>query len=124
MRVRRGEVGVGVVVLMVVAALPPGFAMVLVVLNVALKGARFGLIETIVISTGLGAALLGMGLGWIMSAVVVRYANERVDEAMARHTELARELQVERDRLAFALEGSRMPTPELDMNTSEIQPSA
>ena len=109
---------------MVIAALLPVFAMDLVVLNTDFTSARPGFIEAVVIGSGLAAALLGMALGWIMSGVVVRYAHERVEEAMATHNELARELQVERDRLAYAMEGSRLAMWELEMETGAIQLSA
>src|SRR5258706_134658 len=118
------ELRARVAVSMIIAALLPVFAMDLVVLNVDLTHARAGFIEAVVIGSGLGAALLGLAFGWITSGVVVRYANDRVAEAMAGHVELARELQVQRDRLAYAMEGSRMATWELDMESGDIQLSA
>ena len=118
------ELRARIAVSMIFAALLPVFAMDLVVLHVDLTRARPGFIEAVVIGSGLGAALLGLALGWMMSGVVVRYANERVAEAMAGHLELASELQVQRDRLAYAMEGSRMATWELDMESGDIQLSA
>ena len=109
---------------MILAGLAPVFAMDLVMLNVDLSHARAGFIELVVISSGVGAALLGLLLGWIMSGVVVRYADARVDEAMSKYRDLAAELQVQRDRLASAMEGSRMATWELDMESGDIQLSA
>src|SRR5216110_1617951 len=88
---------------MVIAALLPVFAMDMVVLR---------------------AAALGLALGWVMSGVVVRYANVRVVEATGKLVELSNELEVQRNRLTDAMDGSRLAMWDLDVPSGMIHLSA
>jgi diguanylate cyclase (GGDEF)-like protein/PAS domain S-box-containing protein len=107
-----------------IAALLPVLAMDMAVLKLDLSHARPGVIEAIVIGSGVGAGLLGLVLGWVMSGMVVRYANERVAEATGELVDLKHALELERDRLAYAMEGSRLAMWELDMVTGDVKLSA
>src|SRR5438045_9754814 len=108
---------------MVIASLLPVFAMDMVVLRADFSHMRGGLIEAAIIGTGLGAAALGLALGWVMSGVVVRDANVRVVEATSKLVELSHELEVQRNRLAHALDGSRLVMWDLDVAAGMILPS-
>jgi len=118
------EVRARLAVAMLVAALLPVFAMDMVVLRADFTHVRGGFIEAAIIGTGVGAALLGLGLGWAMSGFVLRYAKQRVDDATARLVEVSRELEVQRNRLADAMDGSRLAMWELDMPSGMIHLSA
>ena len=83
------EVKARIAVAMVIAALLPVFAMDMVVLRADFSHVRGGVIEAAIIGTGLGAAALGLALGWFMSGVVVRYANLRVAAATGKLVELS-----------------------------------
>lgn len=109
---------------LMIAALLPVFVMDAVVLHVDFANAWPGFIESVVIATGVLAALVGLVLGWTLTGQALRSADERVEDATSRLFELARDLEAERSRLARAMEGSRLATWELDMPSGAIHLSA
>ena len=121
---RQRELRARVVMSLTLAALLPTFAMDLLVVNGMLFRVGPGSVEALVVSTGLVAAIVGMGLGWVISGVVVGYANERVNDVTARLRDVTRRLEHEHERVTLAMEGSRLAIWDLDLATGEVHLSA
>src|SRR5947207_9070207 len=94
---RQRELRARVVMSLTIAALLPTFAMDLLIVNGLLFRVGPGSVEALVVSTGLVAAALGLALGWVVSGVVVGYANERVSEVTSRLLEVTRSLEREHE---------------------------
>ncbi|MGE5617032.1 MAG: diguanylate cyclase domain-containing protein, partial [Bacillota bacterium] len=117
---RQRELRARVIMSLTLAALLPTFAMDLLVVNGLLFRVGPGSVEALVIVTGLVAAAVGMALGWVISGVVVGYANERVKEVTARLLDVTRRLEQEHERVTLAMEGSRLAIWDLDLATGEV----
>ena len=80
------------------------------------------MLEAAIIGLALGAALVGLGIGWSLGKADTR--RKHAQSQVARLSHVTRELETQSDRLEEAMNGSRLAMWELDMRTGQVNLSA